>query len=65
MAIAAGISQALQQLQSAQKPAQSAIHQRHGGHHGKSISDVDAQSSSVAAASSPTAKIGSKLDITV
>jgi len=65
MAIAAGISLAMQQLHAAQTPAQGAIHQRHGGHHGKSISDVDAQTSSIAAAPSAAGKTGGKLDITV
>ena len=36
---------------------------KHGGHHGRSLSDVDAIGSSVASAPSKTGKIGSKIDI--
>jgi len=42
---------------------QSLSHNRHGGHHGQSLSDVDATGSSVASAPSKTGKIGSKIDI--
>jgi hypothetical protein len=45
--------------------SQAAGQHRHGAHHhAKSISDVDAQSSSVASPSS-TGKIGGTLDVTV
>ena len=49
---------------SSQQAAQSLSHHNHGGHHGHSLSDVDATSSSVATAPSKTGKIGSKIDIT-
>ena len=48
---------------SSQQAVQSLSHHKHGGHHGYSISDVDATSSSVASAPSKTGKIGSKIDI--
>jgi hypothetical protein len=48
-----------------QGPAPSAGQHKHGKHHASSISDVDAQSSSIATAASATGKIGSKVDITV
>jgi len=37
---------------------------RHNGHHPSSISDVDAQSSSVAATAKSTGKVGSTVDMT-
>ncbi|HML07125.1 MAG TPA: hypothetical protein VK430_03225 [Xanthobacteraceae bacterium] len=43
---------------------QASGHHRHGGRHAQSISDVDAQGSSVASPPSPTGKIGSKIDVT-
>jgi len=48
-----------------QSPLQSSGPHKHGRHHSQSISDVDAQSSSVATPASSTGKIGSKIDITV
>jgi len=42
---------------------QSLSHNKHGGHHGQSLSDVDATGSSVGSAPSKTGKIGSKIDI--
>ena len=39
-------------------------HHKHGGHHGSSLTDIDAAGSSVASAPSQTGKIGSKIDIT-
>jgi len=48
---------------SSQQAMQSLSHNRHGGHHGQSLSDVDATGSSVASAPSKTGKIGSKIDI--
>jgi hypothetical protein len=36
---------------------------KHGGHHGRSLTDVDAAGSSVASAPSRTGKTGSKIDI--
>jgi hypothetical protein len=56
---AAGIYSASQQ------PVQSASQHKHGGHHSRSISDIDAQGSSVATAASSTGKVGSKVDISV
>ena len=46
---------------SSQQAVQSLAHKH--GHHGRSLTDVDATSSSVASAPSKTGKIGSKLDI--
>ncbi len=37
---------------------------KHGGHHSPSISDVDAQGSSLASAPSSTGKVGSTVDVT-
>jgi hypothetical protein len=52
-------------LHAASQPAaQSLSHQKHGGRHSQSLTDVDATSSSVAAAPSKTGKTGSKVDIT-
>jgi hypothetical protein len=48
-----------------QQPVQSVSQHKHGGQHSHSLSDVDAQGSSVASAPSSTGKIGSKVDITV
>ena len=45
---------------SGQQALQSLSQHKHGGHHGHSLSDVDATSSSVASAPSKT---GSKIDI--
>jgi hypothetical protein len=45
------------------QPVQASSHQKHGKHHAQSMTDVDAQSSSIATAASPTGKIGSKVDI--
>ncbi len=44
-----------------QGPAQ----HKHGKHHSQSISDVDAQSSSVANSAGGNGKVGSRVDITV
>ena len=49
---------------SSQQALQSLSHHKYGGHHGHSLTDVDATSSSVASAPSKTGKIGSKLDVT-
>jgi hypothetical protein len=49
---------------SSQQAVQSLSHHKQGGHHGRSLSDVDATSSSVGSAPSKTGKIGSKIDIT-
>jgi hypothetical protein len=46
-----------------QQALQSLSQHKNGGHHGRSLSDVDAISSSVATAPSKTGKIGSKIDI--
>jgi len=48
-----------------QQPVQSASQHKHGGHPSFSISDIDAQGSSVAMAPSSTGKVGSKVDVTV
>ncbi len=48
---------------SSQQALQSLSHHKYGGHHGHSLTDVDAAGSSVASAPSTTGKIGSKIDI--
>ena len=42
---------------------QSLSHHKNSGHHGRSLSDIDAAGSSVGSAPSKTGKIGSKIDI--
>ena len=49
----------------ASQPMQQTGQHKHGKHHSASISDVDAQSSSLASAASSSGKIGSKLDVSV
>jgi len=49
---------------SSQQALQSLSHHKYGGHHGHSLTDVDAASSSVASAPSKTGKVGSKIDVT-
>lgn len=46
-----------------QQALQSLLQHKQGGHHGRSLTDVDAAGSSVASAPSKTGKIGSKIDI--
>ncbi len=46
-----------------QQPVQPLSPQKHGAHHTRSLSDIDAQGSSVASAPSSTGKVGSKVDI--
>ena len=46
-----------------QQALQSLSHHKYGGHHGHSLTDVDATSSSVASTPSKTGKTGSKIDI--
>jgi hypothetical protein len=48
---------------SIQQAVQSLSHPKHGGHHGRSLTDVDATSLSVASTPSKTGKIGSTIDI--
>ena len=48
---------------SSQQGVQSLSQHKHGGRHGSSLSNVDAQSSSVVSAPSKTGKVGSKIDI--
>jgi hypothetical protein len=48
-----------------QQLSQSSGHHRHHGGHHMSISDIDAQSSSVASAPTSTGKVGSRLNVTV
>ena len=45
-----------------QQPVQSLAQHKHGHRQAFSISDVDAQSSSIASGASSTSKIGSKVD---
>jgi hypothetical protein len=59
-----GVSVAASAAASAQQTAQTSPH-KHGHHRATSMTDVDAQGSSIATAPSPTGKIGSKIDITV
>lgn len=48
-----------------QQPTQSVSQHKHGGHRSHSLSDIDAQGSSLATAPSTTGKIGSKLNVAV
>jgi hypothetical protein len=59
LATAANFQAASQQL------SPSSNHKHHGGVHGASISDVDAQSSSLASSTPSTGRPGGRLDITV
>lgn len=63
MAIASGISLAILQMQSAQTSTQSAVNQRRSGNPAQSITDVDAQSSSIASPPSAGGNTGSKLNV--
>jgi hypothetical protein len=57
---------AYSQQPSAQQLSESTGHRRQHGHgHQASISDVDAQSSSLASTPSTTGRVGSKLDVSV
>ena len=47
-----------------QQVSPSSAHHRHNNKHPSSISDVDAQSSSLAATASTTRKVGGTIDIT-
>lgn len=47
-----------------QQGVQSLAQHKHGGHHPPSLSDIDAQGSSVASAPGATGKVGSKIDVT-
>jgi hypothetical protein len=49
----------------ASQPIQQTGQHKHGKHHASSISDVDAQSSSIASAGGSSGQIGSKIDISV
>ena len=49
----------------ASQPIQQTGQHKHGKHHAGSISDVDAQSSSIASAGGSSGQIGSKIDISV
>lgn len=60
-----GISVTAGAAASAQQTAQTFSPHKHGHHRAGAITDVDAQSSSIATAPSPTGKTGSKVDITV
>jgi hypothetical protein len=60
-----GISAASAGVSAPSQPTLSSIgHHKHGGHHSHSLTDIDAQGSSVASTPSSTGKIGSKLDLT-
>jgi hypothetical protein len=51
---------------SSQQAVQSLGTHKHGGHHrSTSLSDIDAQGSSLASAASSSGKVGSKVDVTV
>jgi hypothetical protein len=60
-----GLAAANLQAASQQLSPSSNHHRHHGGVHGPSISDVDAQSSSAASSGASTGRPGSKVDITV
>jgi len=47
-----------------QQPLSTVSQHKHGGHHSTSLSDIDAQGSSVASSPSSTGKVGSKIDVT-
>ena len=47
-----------------QQAMQSLSPHKHNAHHHSSLSDIDAQGSSVATAPSATGKLGSKIDVT-
>ena len=49
---------------SSQQALQSLAHHKYGGHHGRSLSDVDTINSSATSAPSKTGTIGSKIDVT-
>ncbi len=49
----------------ASQPIQQTGQHKHGKHHAGSISDVDAQSSSIASAGSSSGQLGSKVNISV
>ena len=59
-----GVSATAGAYAASQQPVQSIGQHKHGKHQAMSISDVDAQSSSIASAPGTTGKIGSKIDIT-
>ena len=48
---------------SSQQAVQSLGQHKHGGHHSHSLSDIDAQGSSVTSALSSTGKVGGKVDV--
>jgi len=56
-----GISAAGIYASSSPPPGQSASQHKHGGH--RSLTDIDAQGSSVATAPSASGKVGSKINI--
>lgn len=58
-----GVSVAAGAYAASQQPLMSISQPKHGHHHAKSLSDVDAQGSSVASAASSTGTIGSKVDL--
>jgi hypothetical protein len=59
-----GISNTATQQPSSHHASQAAGHHRHGRHHGQSLSDIDAQGSSMASAPSSTGKTGSRVNVT-
>jgi hypothetical protein len=63
MAISAVSSAAAGAYASSQPPLSAVGQHKHGGHHSRSMTDIDGQGSSVATAPSSTGKIGSKVDM--
>jgi hypothetical protein len=59
-----GLPASTQYQPSNHQMSQSSGHHRHHGGHHMSLSDLDAQSSSVNSAQSSTGRVGSKLNIT-
>ena len=59
-----GLAAAVNLQPASQQVSPSSGHHRHNNKHPSSISDVDAQSSSVAAPANATRKVGGTIDIT-
>ena len=59
-----GLTAAVNFQPASQQASPSSGHHRHNNKHPSSISDVDAQSSSLAATASTTRKVGGTIDIT-
>jgi hypothetical protein len=62
--VMSGISAVSPQASSQQAMQTLGPHKHGGHHHSASLSDIDAQGSSLASAASSTGKVGSKVDLT-